>query len=1225
MSNDGLNAVITLTFPSGEVKEIPLERRTPISIGSHKNNDVQLKDAGLGTMHCRLNWTDKGVVIAAATSKGVSINGSPSRKAVLTLNDEVALGDVILRVAGDDAAVATGRAASGVDLKPVSQDDLFGDIDDDLDEEDQVETVKSKPKKEASAKKASIQESAVSAILDDDDFLDDEDMFDPSNSYRAPSADDDDEIDNFDDDEGEDVPSAEGESDDEEDVEDSKEAKRAQREARRNRNAVRPGEEELLRSKFLQILGIGSVTLVILAAIFYVLFLSNNSQQMYDAALDYHESGQYSQAIEAWKQFLETYPNAGDLSDDAQLKIGQARIEKEISGAAGIWDKGLDQLNNYIQDNRGTKGFATSQRANLFDFARRITEGAIDSAKTQKKREFLEIATEARKKVTAYAPESEAEAKEINQKLDAAYREAEKEVLKEEFLVEHLAKIDAALAENAPLVALEERRNLLTQYPVLSDEPELAKKLGEILAKEKSLIQSSEVNEDGVTTERESTLPPPLTIAVHTRSQTSGQSEGEVVLIQTQYACYGIDTITGQPVWERFTGPEKSFFPLLVDSAPEGVLFFDSLHHELVVVELKTGNLIWRQPLRTANDEPELVTGKPLVHESSIFVTTDHNNFYQLDLRSGRTMTRLTISQPLLGSPALTADEQHCIVPGEQEIFYYFSLRPLQCQAVSLFGHRPGNIDIPILSMGNLALITQNTGADKCTLKVLRTEYPDNPEEFPQQIEPIDSATIDGRVVNPPFLRGKQLVVHSTGRRLTSFTVSADTGTKTLTQDGTFQFQKMQSETQAAATDADSEEGSNVFLYIGPNGQLWMTQDALRKLQINSDHFQLNPKETAEGEPVQPLQMQHEQVFVGRSHPFSPAVFLSQANRQSLDSYWRTICGARVIGTTQSNEDTLVCLTDAGSVVQINRTDLENSRFLTKLLNPIPLDRDKSVADSPLRVMSMKNGYLFVSWGTTEPFYSMVTRMGQVLPPQKLSAPLETDPIEIEAGTVLPVADNLILLPSGANSRSITSPMESPGSTWKAVLPLAGNDFLGLNSDGYLARYEFTSADPAHFREVTPYELGVAVDVKPVLAGDKLYLASADGKLHVIDTNSLTINATIDLPAPAAADLWVVDNMLLVQAGNNLVGYSVEGDLEQAWSVPLDNGAITAKPLAQGGRLIATDLSGRVLAINQQDGVVTELTQIDVPVVLPLIQFGNETLAATIEGSLFRVTSLLSQ
>ncbi|MCA9040780.1 MAG: PQQ-binding-like beta-propeller repeat protein [Planctomycetaceae bacterium] len=1187
----------------------------PISIGAHRNNDVQLNDERLGAMHCRLNLTDKGIVIAAATSAGVNVNGSLTKKTVLTENDEVTIGDTKLTVYGK-AAAGGNKAASSVDLKPVTRDDLFDDLDS-PDPEDQVKTTKSSKPPKKKKKSPPPQETAVSAILDDDDFLEDDDPFAPADTYssaRDPGEFDDDEEDLDEEDMLDDEQTDSAES--------SKESIRERMQARRYQRAVRPGEEELLRSKVLQFLGGGTIVLLILAAIFYVLFLSNDSQQMYDQALTLYEEGKFSQAIVAFEGFLKKYPNINELSDDAHLKLGQSKIEKEISGSAGNWQAGLVQLENFARENQGTKGFLTEQRDNLREYAKTIFEGAIGSASSLKQREFLGIAEEARKKVRAYGPLDEGEMKALEKKMEEQYEKAKSIVLKREVFDDYVAKIKKALEAKQPLAALQKRRELLVRYKDFENDKQLAAILGQILSTEKELITTSELNKEALVEERERTVPSPSTIAVHTRSQTAGQSEGEVILIQTENSCYGIDTITGQPVWQYLTGPQKSFFPVQIETAPEGVLMFDSLHHEMVAIELNTGKLMWRQPLLTQENIPEQVTGKPLVFDASIFIATDQNNLYQLDLSTGRLLVRLHFAQPLFGSPALTADERHCLIAGEQELFYYFSLRPLKCEAVAYFGHLPGDIDIPIISMGSLALITQNTGADQCSLKILRTEYPENPEEFPSIIKPEAEQTIAGRVINPPFLRGKQLVVHSTGKRLTSFTVSADTGTQTLTEDGTFQFQESQETTPPEGSQTDDE--GNVYLYIGPNGQMWMTLDALRKLQINSDHFQLNPKETAAGTAVQPLQMQHEKVFVGRSHPFSPAVFLSQADRQSLDSFWRTICGAKVIGTTENNGESLVCLTDAGSVLRIQKQDLENKRFLTESINRIPLDQEQNVADSPARCITLNNGYMFVAWGQANPFYSLVSRTGQVTPPLKLPASVEADPIEIEAGIVLPLAEHLVLIPNGSSSRQVVNDFQTVDARWKSLIPLSGNEFLGLTDAGYLARYEFSSANPSHFREVSHYDLRNRVDVEPVIVGDTLYLATADGAVQVIDTRSLTITSTINLPAPASSDLWIAGETLLVQSDGKLWGYAVGGGGDSLWNQPLSGGAIAVEPTVRGNVAFTSDLSGRILKIDLQQGTLTELGKVDIPLSLPLFAFGGEVLGATLDGSLYRLTNLFS-
>ncbi|MEZ6044764.1 MAG: PQQ-binding-like beta-propeller repeat protein [Planctomycetaceae bacterium] len=183
---------------------------------------------------------------------------------------------------------------------------------------------------------------------------------------------------------------------------------------------------------------------------------------------------------------------------------------------------------------------------------------------------------------------------------------------------------------------------------------------------------------------------------------------------------------------------------------------------------------------------------------------------------------------------------------------------------------------------------------------------------------------------------------------------------------------------------------------------------------------------------------------------------------------------------------------------------------------------------------------------------------------------------------------------------------------------------MGITTSGAVGRYEFTSEGSSYFREITPYDLRVPVDVKPVVAGDKLYVATSDGKLQVIDSNSLTVTSTVNLPAPATEALWVTRDTLLVQADNKLFGFSMGEELTEKWSVSLTGGPIVVKPTVKGDSIFTSDLSGRILSIELENGNLTEMARLDVPLVLPLFTFGNEVLAATVDGSLYRLTNLFS-
>ena len=82
----------------------------------------------------------------------------------------------------------------------------------------------------------------------------------------------------------------------------------------------------------------------------------------------------------------------------------------------------------------------------------------------------------------------------------------------------------------------------------------------------------------------------------HTYSGTGEVSVGRTVFAVAKDCCYGIDTITGEPLWRRVIGMDSPFFPIPVETSVSGVLLFDTNHNELTLLERRSGQLVWRQP-----------------------------------------------------------------------------------------------------------------------------------------------------------------------------------------------------------------------------------------------------------------------------------------------------------------------------------------------------------------------------------------------------------------------------------------------------------------------------------------------------------------------------------------------------------------------------------------------------------------------------------------------------
>ena len=165
-----------------------------------------------------------------------------------------------------------------------------------------------------------------------------------------------------------------------------------------------------------------------------------------------------------------------------------------------------------------------------------------------------------------------------------------------------------------------------------------------------------------------------------------------------QGCCYGLDPLSGDPVWRRVIGFDTPFFPMEVSASVPGLLLFDTNFGGLVLLDGRSGKLIWRQKL--SETDVETVTGTPLVHGGQIYLPTRSGHLYKIDLESGQITTKLTFSQQVHAPPVLVSSDDQMVVAGDKEVFYTLSLSPLECKQVSYTGHAAGTIQAPLLVMG---------------------------------------------------------------------------------------------------------------------------------------------------------------------------------------------------------------------------------------------------------------------------------------------------------------------------------------------------------------------------------------------------------------------------------------------------------------------------------------------------------------------------------------------
>src|SRR5262249_49277195 len=141
----------------------------------------------------------------------------------------------------------------------------------------------------------------------------------------------------------------------------------------------------------------------------------------------------------------------------------------------------------------------------------------------------------------------------------------------------------------------------------------------------------------------------------------------------------------------------------------------------------------------------------------------------------------LKLTQKISGPCAVSLSGDHLYVPGDENVLYVLTRRPLACEHVVWLGHAPGAIAAPGLMMRSMLLLAENEGQDTCTLRVFDTSRPDNqPAEIARQ-------RIEGHVRDLPVLRGQELFVASTPERVSAFRISETGDEKSLVFVAAFQ------------------------------------------------------------------------------------------------------------------------------------------------------------------------------------------------------------------------------------------------------------------------------------------------------------------------------------------------------------------------------------------------------------------------------------------------------
>ena len=1136
-------ASLKLQRNDGSTQSYELSRSQPVTIGRQSFNDICIPDPNVAPMHCRVSWNKAGFEVTAATSNGVEVNSTNVTHQTLKSGDVIQLGESQLVYEEQLAAKAPPPP-----LPPVIPR-----------RRDRQPAAAEKPVEESLYDGPVLTESqaVIDALLDEE--KQDDSLLPGSRPKPKVSKN------IFD------------------------------------RPPVRPGEQEIIKSPLVLTLAGGGLALLLITGIFWFLMSREQSNRMYDRAVAEMNDGQYSQSISTFERFIEQNPQHG-LRRQADRGLAKAQIQKEISGAAPTWKRGLERLNDLIKTHRNDSDFS-SLYSSLFQYAEQISMGAAKTAETTHDPELLVLSQDAQNLLERYsdpaAPPTGSIARIVEQR-----RKSKIAIEKQRSFDLAMKAVDTAIAETKPMVALSERERLVKAFPEFKNIKRVKESLQKALDLERSIVATDETERSAETTDDPLWSHDPVLGLLHSRSRMDELSQGKIVFVTAKDSCYAIDPATGELVWRRVIGFRTPFFPVLSIGSQSVVLLFDTRTNSLMACQMSTGRLIWKQMLNAR------AIGRPLINEGQIYLSLAGNNLVRIDLETGRLSATVRFSQNLATPPVLSRDGEHLLVPGEIAMIYSLTLRTttskpaLSAVATTFTDHAAGSLTASPLMLGDLLLICENDRADSARLRVWNAHQPaDSLVELP-------STRITGQVRDTPVIRGNQLIVPSSGEQFAAFVVSDDPGHQGMTPVGEY---------RADTTSKSDQIASPLFVALGPDNQFWSAGSAFRRFEITGNTIRMDSNFTAPGIASQPLQSIGEQFFVGRKSRSSDAVTFSAFERERLTSPWRCIVGDAPLEMVSTREGGLVWVGESGSVYSLGKNRLAQGGVELKSGTDLELPQNIT---HPIQASVLHDERIaLISAGETVQI-SILNQMGQLVETHKLDEIPQAAPIQLNEGLIIPLPSRLKIL--ARNRKPVQDLILAVGENlehrWTHLVRINDTELIAIDGTGRLTRVQFRSGEVAHLANVAELQLDHPIDVRPLLLGESLYVADSSSRLRQLNIRSFDVDGQTTLSAPIT-QLWGIGaTNVLVQTGDRTLRYLTEGKtLPEQWTYTLEKLEPTGPAIVVADQLWLACRNGTVIVLNANTGA--EIRRVDLPQALSigLRQVQDTLYAVAVDGTLYRL------
>jgi outer membrane protein assembly factor BamB len=958
----------------------------------------------------------------------------------------------------------------------------------------------------------------------------------------------------------------------------------------------------------LMLVGGGGLLFLVIALCFLVYAnLRGKAEAMLKLADDDYRAGSYSQAINKYETFLQSYPKR-EGSSLARVRIGLAEL-RQATQNGGNWPAALQVASDVLKKIAVENDFKEAH-AELAAMLPAIADGLAEDARKKIDPALVEQSRQAVAMTEKYVPKAMRPAsklKDIGDSLALTVREIDRgnELDKTIAAMREAAKKSKTEAAYAACSAL------LHQYPDLADNARLKKTLLAVSQAQQALVKTVSEKRPAAA-DTGAADPASVTLAQRDTKIAVPDIDGQIALAAVDGAVYGLDAATGKVLWRRLVGfnvnPQAPSFPPTPLSTEPGsdALVVDAARNELLRIEGSTGRIRWRY----AVGEP--IDAYPTIAGENVLVATRSGKLITIAAASGASPGYVLFPQPLEVAPAIDTRQSLIYQVAAHTNVFILSLDDGACQHVDYLGHEPGSVVTAPLVIDEYLLVAVNDGARDSELQVLAIapKRSDKPEPW---LKPVQQIRLEGHVLTRPLVEGRRVLVTTSSGSVRVFELSA-TDAKTPLRD-------------IANTDVKSADNLVRFAVM-QNGQFWIADNRLTKYDVQAARGRLMAKWIADEDSAYlqpPVALGQAVVSVRRTQGMPGAVVSAVDMQDPEKKYWETRLASPLASPPLVLPDgRIVAVTANGGVFRIDAGRFTPAAIVDE---PIAAADAFRLRQPVVAVVGLVGGLLAISSGAGSDQVGVLDPKDASPPIYWLRLPdkLACAPAAFGRGLLAPCKAGPVYLldpDPQKTGQSLAEPFQpqlevATELDWMTPVVVGEKEAILVDAKTRKAYRLGVQEQPK------PHLAALAngVVTKPVVAplavlGETAYLGDTAGGLDALTLPALSRGNEQALGSRCA---WrpprAGDAVLLSTDDNRLLCLDSKGN--RRWETPLEHGPLAGAPLSIGEGYVLASRSGILWRIEAATGKTLGKIDLHSPLGTGPAALGQQLIVGGHDGTLY--------